>query len=54
MIHEHRTAGIKGKDSDLLSGLTDATEESVGGYEKLTDMEVMSEYWDSIKCEDWH
>ena len=43
MIHERRTAEVKSERNDLLSGLTDASEESVGGYEKLTDMEVISE-----------
>lgn len=42
MIHKGRSAEVKADRYDLLSGLLEASEEGIGGYEKLTDQEVIS------------
>ena len=42
MIQEGRSGGEQ--RDDLLSSLAGASEEAVGGYDVLTDMEVISEW----------
>ena len=43
MIQQHRRAGVTKQRGHLLRDLGDAGEEAFGGYDKLGDIEVISE-----------